>query len=405
MHESLQWKHESDDSENDDNIGLELKESVEPGTVLLKVPFKVVFDAHRIRTELEEKDPVKVQVALAKLEESGMSQHVEGFFIFLQVWKSCKEGDASPWSPYIQSLPRNFVQFSETEKSCLPFYAKYIADFQEQKLKAFCHAAVESGLVEATTSSDDEDARFAFCAVCSRFWKTTSTEEGTAALMKGTATENPDTPSTSELVPVGDMFNHKEPPNVGIAHDGEYVCFYYKGSQDGNVDCKDLFITYGQPSNAHRFMGIFGFVPSAEDMPNVWSHVVYQNNPYSDDVEKMTFRTSDGDVPKQVWDAVLYELLEPKHPPNEPPIFSDMHHTKYKTYTADILKGQIDRQLEELAALRQRIQMIEALGTSNSNIGLIRYHNEFLTDVFEKASKNVAGELEASEAAKKARTK
>eukprot|EP00536_Pseudo-nitzschia_multiseries_P010565 jgi/Psemu1/26361/gm1.26361_g len=395
MHDSLRWKNDDDD--NDDNIGVELTQSVEPGTVLLKVPRSIVFDALRIRDELEKESPEQIQKALEHLRQSGFDQHVEGFFIFLKVLKCCQEGESSLWSPYIQSLPRHFVEFTSPEKSCLPYYAKYVADYQEEKLKAFCDAAVVSGLVDGSAeSSESEEARFAFCAVSSRFWKTSSTEAGTAAMMKGTAgTQEED--ATSELVPVGDMFNHREPSNVAITHEGDYVNFVYKGNvgADGEEENNDLYITYGQPSNPHRFLGIFGFVP-VSDMPNVWSHLVYVDNPFTDDVEKMVFRVSDGDIPKHVWDAVLYALLEPKHPPNEPPEFTDEQHVKYRTYTADILQGHIKTQLEELAALRNRIKMLEALGTS-PNIGLIRLHNEFLTDVFEKASKQVAGYLEGGE--------
>jgi len=434
MHDSLQWKKaaaaandggeskDADDDENnndDDNIGLELKGSVPPGTVLLKVPRSIVFDAQCIRKEFEDENPDgRVQKALDKLAQSGFDQHRDGFFIFCKVLRCCQEGETSLWSPYIQSLPRHFIEFSNTEKNCLPFYAKYVADYQEDKFKAFSDAAVESGLVESVVSSDDDNnddddfnqARWAFCAISSRFWKTPLTEAGTAEIMKGNAPPGATADATSELVPVGDMFNHREPPNVAITHEGDFVNFVYKGDDHGNVDVdgdditaaadttKDLYITYGQPSNPHRFLGIFGFVPAVNDMPNVWSHVIYTDNPFTDDVEYMVFRAEDGHVPKKVWDAVLYALLEPKHPPNEPPEFTDEQHTKYRTHTADVLQGHVTRQLEELSALREKIKMIEAIGSSSysdntNNIPLIRQHNEFLTDVFTKEQKQVQDEL------------
>mmetsp|Transcript_8003 Transcript_8003/g.18600 ORF Transcript_8003/g.18600 Transcript_8003/m.18600 type:complete len:454 (+) Transcript_8003:35-1396(+) len=404
MHDSLQWKKQitdsEDETENDDNIGLELKELVEPGTVLLKVPRSIVFDALCIRKELEDESPEKVQKALKALEQSGLNQHKDGFFIFVKVLKCCQRGDSSLWSPYIQSLPQNFVEFSPTEKSCLPYYAKYVADYQEEKFDAFCKAAVESGLVESVESDSDDDdfnqARWAFCAISSRFWKTSSTEEETAAIMKGETGggDNVDD-ATSELVPVGDMFNHREPPNVAITHEGDYVNFVYKGNTEKDAETKELYITYGQPSNPHRFLGIFGFVP-IDDMPNVWSHVVYNNNPFTNDVENMVFRAQDGHVPKKVWDAVLYALLEPRHPTNEPPEFTEEQHKKYRSYTADILQTHIANQLQELAVLREKIKTIEAIGmtTSNTkNIPLVRQHNEFLTDVFTKAHQHVSNEL------------
>jgi hypothetical protein len=402
MHDSLQWKQQTDDDgdgdgeeKNDDNIGLELKESVEPGTVLLKVPRSIIFDARCIRKELEDESPEKVQKALEKLGQFGLGQHTDGFLIFVKVLRCCQEGESSLWDPYIRSLPRNFVEFSTTEKSCLPYYAKYITDYQEEKFDAFCKAALESGLVDSIDSSSDNDdfhqAKWAFLSVSSRFWKTSAaTEAGkAAAITKGTTATDDNDNATTELVPVGDMFNHREPPNVAITHEGDFVNFVYKGNtgSDPEATTKDLYITYGQPSNPHRFLGIFGFVP-VDDMPNAWSHIVYPNNPFADDVEKMVFRTADGDVPKQVWDAVLYALLEPRHPPGQPPAFTDAQHKKYRKYTVDVLQTHIDKQLQELNALREKIKTVEALGTASKNtknMSLVRQHNEFLTDVFVKA--------------------
>jgi len=410
MHESLQWKQQQSDSDgeddsednNDDNIGLELKELVEPGTVLLKVPRSIVFDARCIRKELEDESPEKVEKALEILGQSGFDQHIDGFFIFVKVLRCCQEGESSKWAPYIRSLPRNFVEFSSTEKSCLPYYAKYVADYQEEKLRGFCKAATESGLVDSdsndnVTDTDNDDfdqAKWAFCAVSSRFWKTSpTTEAGTAAIPKGTTAVEGIVDATTELVPVGDMFNHREPPNVAITHEGDFVNFVYKGNAGTDAETKDLSITYGQPSNPHRFLGIFGFVP-VDDMPTVWSHVVYPDNPFTEDVETMVFRAADGHVPKPVWDAVLYALLGPKHPPHQPPEFTEAQHTKYRKYTVDVLRGHIEKQLHELEALREKIKMVEAAlgtGSSTKNMPLVRQHNEFLTDVFLKAQQQVTG--------------
>jgi hypothetical protein len=53
------------------------------------------------------------------------------------------------------------------------------------------------------------------------FWKTNPSEN--AKIIK----------QTSELVPLGDMFNHRDPPNVQmIPEDSDYVTFAYKGDDD-----------------------------------------------------------------------------------------------------------------------------------------------------------------------------
>jgi len=351
MHESLQWKQYGGSVANEEsNWGLELQEAVLPGTILLEVPRNLVLDADGIHEEFIVSDGEEnLERALGQLADFRI--HTEGFLIFLKLLRCSKDGD-SQWSSWIQALPKKFPQFSEAEKECLPFYAKYAADYQDKKYQAFCRAAAALG------DWKEDELKWAFHAVGSRCWKTAPSNESEA-------------PNT-ELVPVGDMFNHREPPNVAITHDGGCVKFVYKG----NAEEKDLFITYGQPSNPHRFLVIFGFVP--EDMTHVWSHIAYPDNPFSVDVSKMVFRAADGMIPKVVWDAVLFALLQP--PPKGTPLeYTKQQHIKYKKFTLDILKNHVAKQLEELAVLRKKVETTEGV-----NMDLIRQHNEFLTTVFSR---------------------
>lgn len=366
MHKSLQWKQYD---EKDNNWGLELKEPVPPGTTLMQVPKSLVLDADCLQEEflLSDGDEA-LERALHQLGDFDI--HKDGFFIFLKVLRCSKERD-SKWTPWIQGMPQTFIEFSEAEKQCLPFYAKYAADYQDEKFKAFCRAAAELG--EWNENDDPADSleklKWAFRAVASRSWKTVPQQEN----------ENPNT----EMVPVGDMFNHCEPPNVAVTHDGDSVNFVYKGT--ANENSKDLYLSYGQPSNPHRFLAIFGFVPT--DMPFVWSHIAYPDNPFSANVSEMVVRASDGNIPKIVWDAVLYALLQP--PQGTPiPEYTKEQHAKYRKFTLNVLETHVAKQLEELAALRQKIET-----TQGENVDLIRQHNEFLTNVFSK----VQAHLEAGD--------
>ena len=128
------------------------------------------------------------------------------------------------------------------------------------------------------------------------------------------------------------------------------------------------------------FLVIFGFLP--QDIPQVWSHIAYPNNPFSAEVPQMVFRAKDGMVPKIVWDAVLYALLQP--PPGETPVYTKEQHTKYKKFTFDVLRTHVAKQLEELTELRQKMDT-----TAGENLDLVRRHNEFLTTVFSRVQKHL----------------
>ena len=166
-----------------------------------------------------------------------------------------RDGGSSRWSPWLQALPPSFPAFfTKAEQDCLPFYAKYAADYQNRKFQAFVAAAAELGECTfrsgnsatatasdetATNDKDDDtaDLQWAFQAVGSRFWKT--------------APFNPDEPPTTELVPIGDMFNHRDPPNVAITHEQDTGAVLYihkvdNGNDDANSDAnssRDLFIS------------------------------------------------------------------------------------------------------------------------------------------------------------------
>ncbi|KAL7541496.1 hypothetical protein ACHAXR_010973 [Thalassiosira sp. AJA248-18] len=365
MHPSVEWK-----DNGDDDWGLQLTSKVERGDVLIRVPRSLVLDSAVIKDEMVNKnDSSHDKDKISKcIEELGpFVVHEENFWIVLKLYQ-CQRLQDAKWAPWLAAMPRKFPQFSEAEQECLPFYAKYIAGYQKQKLEKFCQAAAV--ICGEFNEEEKEQFKWGFDAVGSRFWKTESAIE-----------ENYQ--PRSELVPLGDMFNHNDSPNVKIFHDHEQdaVCFLYLG---GDEECypQDLFITYGQPYNPHRFLMIFGFVPT--EMQELWSHFIFSDtNPYSGDVAKMVFTCKDGMISQQVWDAVLHEL----DPSKDLEVLRLSPEIKW--YAADVLNNHVTKQLDELNSLRQKLDAIEG-----ENIGLIGQHNEFLTTVFRRVQANLKEELE-----------
>lgn len=380
MHPSIKWK-----DNGDEDWGLQLTSKVDRGTVLLRVPRSLVLDSAAIKDDYYLADDdnnsngngngmVKNndEVLSKCIEALGPFQvHEENFWIVLKLYQCAREQDPK-YAPWLAALPRSFPQFSKDERECLPYYAKYIAEYQEQKFEKFCRAAAAICGDDLLLDEGRKDRfEWAFNAVGSRFWKTES------AVVENYRPR-------SELVPLGDMFNHRDPPNVKIVHDHEKdaVCFVYLGEEEGGGEqcCypQDLFITYGQPYNPHRFLMIFGFVPT--DMKEMWSHFILSDtNPHGGDVAKMVFSCEEGMVPQQIWDAVLHEL-DPSKKLEEMRLSSTA-----LGIAADVLTNHVGKQLDELTALRQKIDT-----TEGENIGLIRQHNEFLTSVFRRVQANLA---------------
>mmetsp|Transcript_18580 Transcript_18580/g.30413 ORF Transcript_18580/g.30413 Transcript_18580/m.30413 type:complete len:418 (+) Transcript_18580:73-1326(+) len=373
LHPAVQWV-----DYGDGDWGLQLTSKVDRGTELVRVPRSIVLDSVVSRDEIISSSTSVIENANECIIDAlGPFQvHEENFWIVLKLYQCLREERNGKHAPWIEAMPRKFRHFSKEEEDCLPFYAKYIADYQRQKLDAFVDAAsVICG--HKLEGKEKEQFTWAFDAVGSRFWKTTSTIKE-------------DYQPRSELVPVGDMFNHREPPNVKLYHDneGDAVCFLYLGENDDTEDdkltCypKDLLITYGLGYNPHRFLVIFGFVPT--DMKEIWCHFVFSDdNPYSVDVSKMVFQCKDGSIPQDVWDAVLYELDPSKD------IELMRHDPMAKFYAAEVLNNHVAKQLEELASLREKIDFV----VDGENLDLIKMHNHFLTDAFHRVQSNLKAEL------------
>jgi hypothetical protein len=370
MHPSTKWK-----DNGDEDWGLQLTSKVDRGTVLIKVPRSLVLDSAVIKDEMVNDDSHNEDKIAKCIEALGPFQvHEENFWIVLKLYQ-CQRQEDPKYDPWLAALPRSFPTFSKEETFCLPYYAKYIAEYQQQKLDKFCQAAaVICGELDDTQK---EQFTWAFNVVGSRFWKTES------------ATEENYSPR-SELVPVGDMFNHRGSPNVKIVHDHEQdaVCFVYLGGDEACYP-QDLFITYGQPYNPHRFLMIFGFVDT--DMHELWSHLLLsETNPYSSDVAKMVFTCKDGTISQQVWDAVLHELDPSK----------DLEALRLsrtaKQIAHDVLTNHVAKQLDELTSLRQKIDT-----TGGENMEHIRQHNEFLTAVFHRVQAHLNEVKEELEKGKK----
>ena len=385
MHDKLQWKNYGSG-----DWGLVLKEPVPRGTVLLKIPRSLVLDSRVIREDISDGTCKDVLEALGNF-----AVHDENFWIVWRLYQLKCSGNED-FAPWLEAMPTTFPQFTKEEQDCLPFYAKYAAEYQDSKFQAFCKAAeimISDDGSSFDTSKDDDVStlKWAFQAVNSRFWKTVPGEHFK------------DITQTSELVPIGDMMNHRDPPNVQMTPaDSDYVTFAYKGSDnegsgDGDKGDKapaekdgdqDLFITYGQPANPHRFLVIFGFAPSPEYMPKVWSHLSYSaTNPYAADIDKMVFDSRTGEVSQQVWDAILWELSEPSS--QEKYLKGrDAKLVKYKSLLDDVLLNHLNKQLDELATCRGKIDKLDK--TRSPNLDLIRRHNEYLTEVFAKVKNNLS---------------
>ena len=257
------------------------------------------------------------------------------------------------------------------------------------KLQVFgeCATLTEAAWTNGNTYTGDDCStlyEWAYNVVYTRCWKFSDELET----------------GTTEMVPIGDLFNHKEPANVAVDNNlsSPTVDFVLQTEISDATGVMELSLSYGL-TNPHRFLVIFGFVD--ETMPEIFCQVVFpEATPEHialgcDDRSKMVYSTDDGAISDTIWDSVLYVLLASK--PVEQQALYDAHlkgdlsskkllRYKYALETSLTLRNHVDGTLRELEVLKVAIEKAKGGGSQHYNLPLIEKHNLFLQSAFRRVS-------------------
>ncbi len=447
------------------------------GSTILSVPKTFVFDSKEIYyqwmteakifrsegiTNLQVTQKTKqelIEPALDYIRRNGnFNLYLNHFLLVIKLYEEWKRGRNSQWYDWMASLPKSNLEFKtgvnmdEIEISCLPPFALALANHEKEKLNLFYEAfqliptafwdhlhddtkmnprngdtmegarrpedvrpfftkrGSEGGLKNTLNGEEEDDSmdedhilnkeafKWIFNIVHTRCWS--YEDEG-------------DDGSRPIIVPLGDMFNHKEPANVFVQDSptSSVVEFIYS-SEMGDEDeininqeekNKGLYLSYGL-KNPHRFLIIFGFCDTT--MPEIFSQLIFSNPSREmiqmgcNDRAEMVYRTEDGSISNAIWDCVLYTLLN--QVPLEQREFYQAYasrdyvtlkkyHEKYLLEAALTLRphvmNNIGEQRELLGRIDGIIEMVESTGDYISDVHprllMIRKHNEFLCNVFE----------------------
>jgi hypothetical protein len=415
-----------------------------------------------------------IQPALQSIRQNGkFSQYVNHFILIVKLYEEYKLGEQSKWYTWMKSLPpRNSdfqtgVNMDDIEISCLPPFAKALAFHEKEKLRVFYQAfqsirkdalfsynnnnnmrnQVDSGnlnrldipfinnmvgndsnrqqqqgptnyrnRMNTNTSydqgynmSEDELFQWLFNVVHTRCWSYESDNDEHENVNPRSQGNNKSIP-TPIIVPLGDMFNHREPANVFVQDSAtsDYVDFVYSNEKEVEYNLRNrnggLYLSYGL-TNPHRFLVIFGFCDTS--MPEVFSQLIFTNPSKEmislgcNDRSNMVYRSQDGGIPNTIWDCIMYTLLE--QVPQEQAAFYQAYrnrdvptqryyHEKYLLEAAMTLRPHVMNTVSEHRELLGKIdgivQQIEANGQRVQDVHprlmMIKKHNEFLCGVFDK---------------------
>jgi len=369
------------------------------GERVLRVPSSLVLSSVKIREEKEIFD--RTSAAIDYLKRNKLESQVDQFLLWLKVLREYEKGEESELHPWLLSLPRTFsnaICMDEVELECLAPFAWSLGKIEILHKDKFIEALqLTSGIVSQETRDDYDLLRWAFNVVFTRCWGQDGDEE-----------EN-----RKDIVPMGDMFNHAHPGNVFIAYDEDRNCDIILKD---NVKPGDaLHLSYGFPTNPYRFLVAFGFVDAS--MESIYSQLLStkpskRHVDMGYDVTKMTFNTTDGSFTEEVWDFVLYSLLE--QVPTIQEAYYEAHvsgnedrknsmRRQFYMETCIMLKKHVDKTLLEMEDLIKKIDQYDM--DEHEHLPMIRRNNVFVAQTFAKVKYNVDHMIQEELKARKAQEK
>jgi hypothetical protein len=377
----------SDDATNTDDWTLILARNATAASPLLKIPSHLVLSSERIQKELG----TTADDARAFLILSNVELQVPQFYLFVKFLIEYCEGDGSRWKPWIQSMPRSFdtaICMDDVEMECLPPFAWALASVERYHFHVFCKALkrLPTSLFSNKEILDDEETlRWIFNCVFTRCWRYPDPSE--------------DGEERCDMVPLGDMFNHNAKQTIEVDYDDDgSVSFSLRYD---SLEGSPLYLSYGMPTNPHRFLVAYGFVD--ESLPEIFCQIL-SNEPSQKlvnmgyDSTKMVFRTTDGAIANAVWDVMMYNLLE--QVPEIQESFYQAHmsedhatkaaiHGKFHLEATLLLRNHVHKSLQECQELLHSATNLD--DSEHPRLPLIRRHLNFLSDTFTKVQNNLDG--------------
>eukprot|EP00522_Entomoneis_paludosa_P018013 CAMPEP_0172442488 /NCGR_PEP_ID=MMETSP1065-20121228/2889_1 /TAXON_ID=265537 /ORGANISM="Amphiprora paludosa, Strain CCMP125" /LENGTH=455 /DNA_ID=CAMNT_0013192351 /DNA_START=125 /DNA_END=1492 /DNA_ORIENTATION=- len=309
------------------------------------------------------------------------------FYLFLKILQEYDQGAESPYLAWMNALPRKFstaLTFSELEMDCLPPFVKILANKDRHNYQLFTQALQQLDVpsISDETKYNSDATQWAFQVVFTR-----------ARAAFGHA----------EIIPMSDMLNHNAQPNVAVQYDDEGNV--HMVLQQDVVAGQELYKCYGQPTNPSRYFATFGFFDASP--PATYCKLCPDMEPTPElvnlgfDYNRLVFGVEQGEVAPEVWDVVLYLLLETIDPSAQQQFYQahlqgdddtkNAIHQHFMGQSIAALLQHIDSTLDELAECQETMDEQGGMGLLHENLPMIRRHNDFVRQTFLKVQKNLQG--------------
>lgn len=253
---------------------------------------------------------------------------------------------------------------------CLPPLTASLAMDKRVKFIHFYNALKQVDFISEQTKNNDDLARWAFNVVYTRSF---ATDDGEI-----------------RIIPLADMFNHGTETEVDFFYDDDGNCYVYT-TRDVSAG-SPLRMSYGDPTNPSALFATYGFLDETSPATFCKMMDIKPTPELRDlglDFSRMLFFKDTGDASEEVWDVLLYQILENDRDSQK--AFYDAHmmgdvdtksafHQQYFAETSAALKNHVDTFLEKLDELSEKALTKDI--NEHPRIPLILKHNDFVRETF-----------------------
>eukprot|EP00980_Cylindrotheca_fusiformis_P005420 scaffold1157_cov122-Cylindrotheca_fusiformis.AAC.12 len=361
------------------DVGVMTNQDLPAGTPVVFVPNEVTLSANRAKEEL---GPVPAAEDL--FAQLGATSQLPRFYLFLKLLREYELGEQSPWFPWLNSLPRYFSSGASMTDFCctevLPPLVRNLAMLERTRFKQYLKGLDYCDFLSPETRGNKKLAKWAYNVCLTRSFQ--------------------DGYGDYKIAPMADMFNH----DTQFEIQGQY-------DEEGNFMARTIYdvpagsplrmsYTAGDSSNPSFLFARYGFVD--ESSPATFCKIMVPN-PSKEildmgyDHSRMLFYRDTGEISQEVWDVLLYQILENLNPEHQQALY-EAHmsgddetkqalHGEYYSETLSVLKNHVETFLNELDELSSRT--IGKDLNEHPRIPIILKHNEFVKDTFLKVRENL----------------
>ena len=343
---------------------------------VLFVPRHMILSARESMAEFGRFEDAERRLVSAKAAE-----HVPNFYLFLKILKEYELGDQSQWYPWFDSLPRYYSNGASMTPfcfDCLPPLVGNLAMGERIKFIQFFQALSYVDFLSEETKASKELAKWAFAVLYTRGF--------------------PCPDGDFRITPMGDMFNHGSETEVQMYYDEEGNCSVYTTT---DVPAgSPLRMSYGDPTNPSFLFARYGFLDESSQatfckimIPRPSQRLIDMGYDHS----RMLFFKDTGDVSEEVWDVLLYQLLESE--PGVQEQFYQAHvtgdyntkqeiHNAYFQMSSVALQNHVETFLKDLEKLQAKGNGIDM--NDHPRFPIIMLHNEYVKETFLKVREQLA---------------